>query len=108
MGITPKMKENVLAFLHILDLLEKIWINVPYYLKFPIFIIHFADTFPQLCCLTVTWDWWLVGSEDTELVLYIWMGVAGPAVLLIVTMAAVVVVVVVAFSPARELSGLKY
>ena len=36
------------------------------------------------------------------------MGVAGPAVLLIVTMAAVVVVVVVAFSPARELSGLKY
>lgn len=51
------MKENVLAFLHILDLLEKIWINVPYYLKFPIFIIHFADTFPQLCCLTVTWDW---------------------------------------------------
>ena len=65
---------------------------------------------PQHCwlLLTLTWDWWLLGSDETELVLYIWMAGLGPAALLIVTMADVTVVVVVVFSPARELSGLKY
>ena len=49
-----------------------------------------------------------MGSDETELVLYIWMAGLGPPELLIVTMAAVTVEVVVVFSPAKEFSGLKY